>query len=172
MWLETLGEWPSVQTAKEQFHQNRWFLSVSNLNYEQILSRQDDKIIGMSNGDLSSNVIHTIYALFIHNYILLAYLLGLIISVFIAFKKPSRFSLFLILGFAILAFSFEYDKHIVEGLRQQTLQSLITAQPHQRIQKWTSLIIGEILPIFFYVFGWLMIYLAILIEGTKQKRKN
>ena len=119
--------------------------------------------------DLTANLIHAIYAIFIHNYILLAYLLGLLISIVVAIKRPSRFALFFILGFAILAFSFEYDKHIVDGLRKQTLQSLITAKPHYRAQRWVNLIIGEVLPIFFYILGWILIYLAILSAGRRKK---
>jgi len=121
--------------------------------------------------DLAANLVHTIYAMFIHNYILLAYLLGLLVSIVIALRKPGRFTLFLILGFSILAFSFEYDKHIIDGLREQTLQSLITVKPHYRAQKWIDLIIGEVLPIFFYIAGWTLIYLAIFIAGWKKPKK-
>ena len=118
--------------------------------------------------DLTYGIIHTIYATFIHNYILFAYLLGFLIALLMAFKKPSRYSLFLILGFAILAFSFEYDKHIIEGLREQTIQSLIIEKPHYTVQKWVSVFIGEILPLFFYALGWLLIYIAIILEGGKK----
>ncbi len=118
--------------------------------------------------DLTYGFIHTVYATFIHNYILFAYLLGLSIALILAFKKPSRYSFFLILGFAVLAFSFEYDKHIIEGLREQTLQSLIIEKPHYTAQKWVSVFISEILPLFFYALGWLLIYIAILIGGLKH----
>ncbi len=120
--------------------------------------------------DLSINISHTIYAMFIHNYILAAYLLGLFISIVLAIKKPTRFTILLILGFAILAFSFEYDKHIAEGLREQTLQSLITTKPHYQAQKWINIIIGEVMPIFLYIIGWLLIYLAIIIACLKNKK--
>jgi len=110
--------------------------------------------------------------MFIHNYILLAYVLGLLASIIVAIKKPSRFALFLILGFALLAFSFEYDKHIVDGLRQQTIQSLITVKPHYRAQKYINLVISEVLPVFFYISGWLMIYIAIFIGGWKKTAKQ
>lgn len=119
--------------------------------------------------DLSANLIHTIYALFIHNYILFAYLLGLGISVLVALKRPNRSILLMILGFAILAFSFEYDKHIIEGLREQTLNSIITVESHFTAQRWINTIIGEVLPIFFYISGWVMIYLGIIFGNRKVK---
>ncbi len=124
--------------------------------------------MNQSSPDLTYGIIHTIYATFIHNYILFAYLFGFSIALIMAFKKPSRYSLFLILGFATLAFSFEYDKHIIEGLREQTVQSLIIEKPHYTVQKWVSVFIGEILPLFFYALGWIFVYLAVIIGGSKK----
>jgi len=122
--------------------------------------------------DLTQNMVHTVYALFVHNYIVFAYFFGFLLAVMLSLKRPSRFAILLMLGFAILTFSFEYDKHIIDGLREQTLNSLITQKPHYRAQKWIEVIIGEILPILFYLLGWCLIYLAILLEGLKRKRKS
>ena len=121
--------------------------------------------------DLQQNLIHTVYALFVHNYIVFAYFFGFLISVLISIFRPSRFSVLLMLGFAVLTFSFEYDKHIIEGLRQQTLQSLITYKPHYRAQRLVDLVISELLPVVFYLTGWFLIYLAVLLEGFRKKRK-
>jgi len=120
--------------------------------------------------DLSFNISHAIYAMFIHNYILAAYLLGLFISIILAIKKPTRFNIFLILGFAILAFSFEYDKHIAEGLRKQTLQSMITVQPHYQMQKWINIVVGDVMPVFLYILGWFLIYTAIIVASLRNKK--
>lgn len=119
--------------------------------------------------DLTANLIHALYNLFTHNYILLAYLMGLLVSIAVAIKKPSRFALLLVLGFTVLAFSFEYDKHIAEGLRLQTLESVVAGQGHDRAEKWINLVTSELLPVFFYVGGWVLVYLAILIGGWKKK---
>lgn len=125
--------------------------------------------MGTITPDLSQNIIHTIYLTFAHNYILFAYLFGLFISVVMSLKKPSRYATLLILGFAILAFSFEYDKHIIDGLREQTLNSLITVKQHYKVQKWTTVMLTEIAPICLYIGGWVLIYLAII---TKKENKN
>jgi len=124
------------------------------------------------NGDLGQNIVHTAYALFAHNYIVFAYFFGFLISVGISIKKPTRFSVLMMLGFALLTFSFEYDKHIIEGFRNQTLQSLISEKPHYRLQRWIEIIIGEVLPIFFYLAGWVLIYLAIIWRGVVGKKKS
>lgn len=118
--------------------------------------------------ELQQNIIHTIYALFIHNYIVFAYFFGLLFSLYLAIKSPSRFAVFLSIGFALLTFSFEYDKHIVAGLREQTINSLITAEPHYRLQRWLNILISEVLPILFYLVGWVMIYIALFLKGFKK----
>lgn len=118
--------------------------------------------------DLSANIITTLYLLFSHNYIVFAYFTGLVISVFLSLNRPSRYATLLLLGFALLTFSYEYDKHIVDGLRDQTLTSLITAKPHYTAQRWVNIFIGEILPIFFYTSGWFLIFLALIKKPTNK----
>ena len=122
--------------------------------------------------DLQQNIMVTVYLLFSHNYIAFAYFTGLIISIILSIKWPSRFSTYSFLGFAILLFSYEYDKHIIEGLRQQTLRSLITLPPHLRFQRLISVTITEILPILFYIAGWAFIYLAIIHAARKLGKKE
>ena len=121
--------------------------------------------------DLKQNIIVTAYLLFSHNYIALAYLTGLLVGIFLSIYKPSRYSTFILFGFAILLFSYEYDKHIVVALREQTVRSLITITPHFRIQRLVNLLISDILPIIFYVAGWGIILGAILYAAIKNNKK-
>lgn len=123
--------------------------------------------------ELGQNIFVTVYLLFSHNYIAMAYFTGLILGIILSVKWPSRFSTFTLLGFGILLFSYEYDKHIIEGFRQQTLRSLITLQPHLRLQRLINVTISEILPIVFYAAGWAFLYLAIIYAGKRLgKREN
>ncbi len=122
--------------------------------------------------DLQQSLVHTVYSLFVHNYIVFAYFFGFLLSVLISIKNPSRFSVLMLLGFAVLTFSFEYDKHIIDGFRQQTLQSLITEQSHFQLQRFISVVISEVLPIFFYLLGWVLIFVAIASKGLKKPAKK
>ncbi|MCL4339220.1 hypothetical protein M1271_06040 [Patescibacteria group bacterium] len=122
--------------------------------------------------DLQQNVLVTIYLLFSHNYIVFAYFIGLLIGIGLALYRPSRFATLILLGFAILMFSFEYDKHIIDAFRQQTMNSLITLQPHYKLQHLINLVISELLPVFFYVLGWLLLYAAIIYSALKNKEKG
>jgi UDP-N-acetylmuramyl pentapeptide phosphotransferase/UDP-N-acetylglucosamine-1-phosphate transferase len=118
--------------------------------------------------EITTNIIHTIYSTFAHNYIVFAYFLGLIIAIILGLKHPSRYTTLLIVGFALLVFSFEYDKHIIEGFRQQTLQSLITATPHHTLQKWVNLVISDVLSVFFYLFGWSLVFIALILGSLNS----
>jgi ABC-type dipeptide/oligopeptide/nickel transport system permease component len=124
------------------------------------------------NADLWQNIISTIYLLFAHNYIAFAYFTGVVIGIGLAFYRPSRFSTLVLLGFAILLFSFEYDKHIIEPLRQQTLNSLITGTPHYKVQRIINLLISDILPILFYICGWVLIFTALIRSALKEEKKK
>ncbi|OGG14001.1 hypothetical protein A3D77_03385 [Candidatus Gottesmanbacteria bacterium RIFCSPHIGHO2_02_FULL_39_11] len=117
--------------------------------------------------DLSQNIATTIYLIFAHNYIAFAYLTGMLVGIGLAIWKPSRFSLFVFLGFAILLFSFEYDKHIIEPLRNQTITSLVTVTPHYKVSKVIDALISEIFPVLFYTVGWGMVFTSIVYAGVK-----
>lgn len=122
----------------------------------------------MISADLSATIIHTVYGTFSHNYVLFSYLLGFLVSTVLVIFRPSRFSFLLVLGFLILAFSFEYDKHIAAGLREQTLEALMHDRTYYRTQKIVSLFISEVLPMFLYLLGWVLVYIALVIGGMKE----
>ena len=122
--------------------------------------------------DLQQNIFVTIYLLFSHNYIPFAYFTGMIIGIILSVYRPSRFATFVLLGFAILLFSYEYDKHIIEGLRQQTIQSLITTQPHYRLQRIIDLTLTELLPVLFYLAGWVFLFGAIIFAALQMGKKR
>lgn len=123
--------------------------------------------------DLSQGIIRTLYLTFAHNELVIAYVGGLVISAIMAFKRPSRFYLLLLIGFAILAFNFEYDKHIIDVLREQTLTSIV-ADPgkHFRAQRFINLIITELTPVALYLAGWGFVFVAIISQGIRARDKQ
>jgi hypothetical protein len=122
--------------------------------------------------DLQQNIFVTLYLLFTHNYLAIAYFAGLGIGIFLAIYRPSRYSTFILLSFAILLFSYEYDKHIIEALRQQTMNSLITLNPHYKVQHVVNLLITEILPIFFYISGWFLLFVSVVWGGLHMTNQG
>lgn len=122
--------------------------------------------------ELRQNILVTMYLLFTHNYIAFAYLTGMITGIGLLIWRPSRFATFVFLGFLILLFSFEYDKHIIAGFREQTLQSLITTTPHFKVQRVINLLISDLLPVVFYITGWGLVIGSIVYAGLKLNKKH
>ncbi|MBI2616630.1 hypothetical protein HYW55_00675 [Candidatus Gottesmanbacteria bacterium] len=124
--------------------------------------------------DLQQNIIVTVYLLFSHNYEAFAYFMGIILGISLSLYRPSRVSTFILLAFAILLFSYEYDKHIITGLREQTLRSLITVQPHFKLQRIVNLILSDLFPILFYIAGWGFLFLALILSaiGSSHHKKE
>jgi hypothetical protein len=122
--------------------------------------------------DLSQSILTTIYLIFSHNYEAIAYFAGMVLGIILLIKKPSRFATFVMLGFGLLLFQYEYDKHIITGLREQTLLSLATGKPHLRFQRIVGLIISDILPIIFYLLGWGMFFTSIIYAAFKMREKT
>lgn len=119
--------------------------------------------------DLSVNINNTIYLTVIHNYVLFIYVFGFLISIFWSIKKPSRSHTLMMLGFILLIFHFEYTKHIIDSLKEQTVNSIITANPHYTAKKWLNIFIEDLVPIFLFVSGWFLLFLSYLTKQPNSK---
>lgn len=123
-------------------------------------------------GDLQQNFINTIYAIFIHNYLVIAYVSGVVLSAILSLAKPTRYHIFLFFGFCLLVFAFEYNKHIAEPFYNQTLQSLITVKEHYKVRKLLDLLISELIPVASFTLGWGFIFVAMVLGGKVNQRSG
>lgn len=128
--------------------------------------------------DLIENLLNGLYLLFTHNGLLIAYFSGLVVSGIISFYRPSRLAFLFTASFIALTFSFEYDKHIINPLREQTLATLVpNPLTHRKISKIINLILSELLPIFFFILGWALLLISVCLSvwtesdsvGKKEK---
>ena len=104
--------------------------------------------------DLKQNIVLTIYLTVVDNFIALLYAAGIGISALMAIRKPSRYAVFLLLGFILLLFGFEYKKHILDGLKEQTLNALITVQEHNTVRRIVNIALVKAVPILPPLAGW------------------
>jgi 4-hydroxybenzoate polyprenyltransferase len=107
--------------------------------------------------DLRQNIFYTVYFSITHNFPALFYALGIVAAVALSIIKPSRKSVFLLLGFILLLLGFEYEKHIVEGLREQTINSLITIQEHNKVRRVINVLTLKALPLGLPLLGWVFV---------------
>ncbi len=128
--------------------------------------------------DLKQNIFYALFFTVTHNALALFYFCGIIFAVCLSLYRPSRKSVLLLLGFSILLFGFEYNKHILEGLREQTLNALITIQEHNKVRRIINIITLKLLPFFLPVVGWGLVlisgslYLFNHKQGSRGVRKG
>jgi hypothetical protein len=82
----------------------------------------------------------------------------------------------MIVGFSLLLLGFEYNKHIMEPLMEQTKNSLITERQSYRIARVVEIVLGKLLPIGFYAAGLassgIAAFLLIFSKTTPKQRQT
>ena len=100
---------------------------------------------------LTNGLIDTVFLTFSHNQDAIGYFLGIIISVGLLFYRPSRINMLFLVGFIFLLFGFEYNKHIIAPLEDQTISS-IGAEGSSAV--WLKRLFQKLLPVVFFAIGW------------------
>lgn len=88
-----------------------------------------------------------------HNFFAILFLGSTILSTLYALWKPTRGAILLIIGFALLLFAFEYEKHIADALIEQTKGSLITERQSYRLEWIVEKILGKAATPLLYLAG-------------------
>ncbi|HRN71150.1 MAG TPA: hypothetical protein PLS49_08280 [Candidatus Woesebacteria bacterium] len=121
--------------------------------------------------DTQQNLLYTIYFMILHNYEAMFYLAGSVVMALWMLYRPSRAKFLIFLGFAILLFAFQYTKHIVDPLLEQTTNSLITERESWRIERYLTLLLGRVVPLFLPIVGWALIIAGGTIRYLKLEIK-
>jgi len=114
--------------------------------------------------DTQQNILYMIYFIVLHNTEALFYAAGITITTLLALYKPKRGLIIMMWGFAILLFAFEYNKHILEPLRQQTIDSLITVRESWRIEHTINYVLTRAVPKGLPILGWALIGLGLIFD--------
>jgi len=111
---------------------------------------------------LKTSLLNTAFLTFSHNQYAIAFFFGILLAILILLKKPSRYATLLLIGFATLLLGFEYDKHIIEPLQNQTLESLSLDASEASTSLFLVRTFQKLLPIGFFIIGWGSLFLAML----------
>lgn len=77
------------------------------------------------------------------------------------------------MGFLMLAIHFEYQKHIVQDLADQTISTLFLEEGHYRGQWLTRVTLYHLLPLIMWCLGWGSVLLGLInpkLTWGKKKR--
>lgn len=119
--------------------------------------------------DLKQNILYTAYFTVTHNFLAIFYAAGILFAAALSIFRPSRKAVLLLLGFIILLFGYEYNKHILDGLREQTINALITVQEHNKVRRLINAVTVKVLPLLLPVTGWFFVAAAVYLHINTKK---
>lgn len=114
------------------------------------------------------NILKLVYFTFLHNYQVIGFFCLASLSLYRLIKQPSRPMTLFFIGFLILILHFEYQKHIVANLAEQTVDVLFADQTHYRTQWLVKIGFYHLLPLILWLSGWLCIALGLHQSDNKK----
>lgn len=124
---------------------------------------------------LKTGIFQLLYFTFLHNADAIAYLVGIIFVFVLLLKNPRRILVLYLLGFILLEIRFQYLKHIVDPLYDQTVGAMLQGGTFFRTRRILDLFLNDLVPMGLYVGGWGCLFAGILFSVTKPgflKKKN
>ncbi len=110
---------------------------------------------------MKQGIFQLIYFTYLHNQLLIGLVLAGAASLFLLIRKPERRYVWFLLGFAVLAFHFSYQKHIVDQLADQTVATVFLDDGGASYRRLLDLFLYHFLPFLFWLIGWGSIILGI-----------
>ena len=121
---------------------------------------------------LQSNLFDLVYWTFLHNSEAIALFLSIAVAVGLLLWRPRREYVLWLVGFTLLLFRFEYLKHVVDPLFNQTLEVVIRTEGHYRARKLMDIFFYDVVPLLLYVGGWISIWVGMWLVGRDGKRAH
>lgn len=122
--------------------------------------------------DTTQNLFYALYFLIAHNAVAIFYAICILVVTVLSVIKPTRGKIFLMWGFIILLLSFEFNKHILEPLRIQTMESLITERHSLRIEYYVNTLFIKILPTGLPIVGWSLVIIGVFFDKIHNALKK
>jgi len=116
--------------------------------------------------ELQRGLLDLIYFTWLHNAEAIAYFVGCLLTLGLQFIRPRRLYLLFFVGFLLLLLQFQYVKHIVAPLEEQTLQTVLQqGSEGLRFTKLTSFFLQKLVPLGLYLAGWGSIFGGIFLKA-------
>lgn len=121
---------------------------------------------------LKTGIFQFLYFTFMHNADAIAYLVGIMFVFGLLMWKPRRILVLFLLGFIILEIRFQYLKHIVDPLYDQTVGAMLQGGTFLRSRRILDLLMNDLLPMGMYVTGWGSLFAGIFFAVYKPKKRT
>lgn len=103
---------------------------------------------------LKTGLFQLLYFTFLHNADAIAFFIGILFIFALLLKKPSRVLVLFLLSFILLELRFQYLKHIVDPLYDQTVGAMLQTGTFLRTRRFFDLFINDLVPMILYLGGW------------------
>jgi len=114
---------------------------------------------------------YLLYWTWLHNYQVIALIFGALLAIGLMLYRPKRIYLIFFLGFLLLFFQYEYLKHIVQPLEEQTLKTAIVSDTQTKARKVIDFTLNRLVPFGSYLGGWGLIFLGMVMGGKNNKKR-
>jgi hypothetical protein len=123
--------------------------------------------------ELQQGLLDLVYFTWLHNAEAIAYFIGCFLTLGLQFIRPRRLYLLFFIGFLLLLLQFQYVKHIVVPLEEQTLQTVLQqGSQGVRFTKLTSFFLQKLVPLGLYVTGWGSIFGGIFLKAKNPDKRE
>jgi len=122
--------------------------------------------------DIQQAISHTLFLTLLHNAYPIFLFVAIVVGVGYALYKPSRRRILLIVGLSLLLLHFEYGKHIVDPLVQQTQVTLTTVTPRYKFIWLTEKMLTKIIPFFLLAGGVAATFISALFMRQNVQKKH
>ncbi len=122
--------------------------------------------------NIQQGLFQLVYATFLHNSEAIALFVGIVISLFLLYKKPVRVYLYFLLGFTFLLARFEYLKHVVDPLHAQTVGIVVTEEGFYRTRRAFDIFFNDLVPMGLYVLGWGGLFMGVVKREEESGKVN
>ncbi len=118
---------------------------------------------------MKQGLFQLIYFTYLHNQLAIGLIIAALVALILLLKKPQRQYVFFFLGFLLLILHFEYQKHIVKDLADQTIATLFLEEGNYRFRWLTKVGLYHLVPLIMWLLGWGSIILGLLNDEIKWK---
>lgn len=121
---------------------------------------------------MKQGLFHLFYFTYLHNQLVIGLAIAAIVALILLIKKPQRRLVFFFLGFLLLILHFEYQKHIVQDLAEQTIATLFLEEGNYRFRWLTKVSLYHLVPFLLWLSGWGSLVLGLIdFHGFKFGKK-
>jgi len=121
---------------------------------------------------LKRGIFQLIYFTFLHNAEAIAYFFGIIFVFGLLMWKPRRVLMLFLLAFVCLEIRFQYLKHIVDPLYDQTVGAMLQGGTFFRTRRLLDLFMNDIVPLGLYIVGWGSLFAGIFFSSVQSLKKT